>query len=358
MGGDTGKDQEVKIFLKSESKKASRFSDAIIVALITCVTTLLGLFLTRAGLVSQIETAQRAAINEIQAARDIAENQLSFELRAHIFAIAENAFSDSGSYENQASAVIQAYVLGGVDGALYVHAAFRSGATVHALERIYHLEDELNDGRGDAQINLSEVERALQDVPSVLFLESTLDENIYCQTMEGTGRTNIDAFSPGLRDLPMRMVAKRFTPGATEAGQIGEILELITNQQPDLIVAHLSTFELESDLVSERDNRYNILQEILSSASELVPSYDPSLIVYSRLRNGQREGEVDFPLREELMMSFPSDHAFFSTISMVGHDDDSDQDCFLIDPENTRRLREEVSLAISHQELYERSTSE
>lgn len=129
------------------------------------------------------------------------------------------------------------------------------------------------------------------------------------------------------------------------------LLDLIKNEQPELIVAHLSTFESE-----KKDRKIDILKEITQDIAKLDPSYFPSLILYSRLPRGKTKGELSFPSRDELLGEENSDISFFATIAMVG-DSDSDADCFLGNSENTQRLREQVNLAISHQNLYGRDFS-
>lgn len=238
---------------------------------------------------------------------------------------------------------MRARVLGGVAGALDVHTAFRNGATIRALEQI-----QLSESDPDEKAKIEEV---LDEIPKVLFLESRLDDNVYCKSLVNTGRTNIDAFSRGIRDLPIRMAARSFLPVDGETDETDGLLNLIKSEQPELIVAHLSTFESEN-----KDRKTAILKEIMQDTVDLDPNYFPSLILYSRLPPNETKGKLIFPSRGELLGKENSDISFFATIAMVG-DSDSDADCFLGKSENTLRLREQVDLAVSHQNLYGRDFS-
>lgn len=351
MGDGNEEPQETKIFVARDDRKSSKISDTIVAALIGAIVAGVGVYLQNKRSVSAEETSieriqaeKETALAAIESAREKVEAQLSFDIRSHILTFSGSVFSSSGTYEDQISAVMRAAVLGGVEGAIDVHTAFRNGATIRALEQIQSGGIETADN--------SKISLVLEEIPKVLFLDSRLDANIYCRSLEGTGRTNIDAFAPEIRTLPIRMAARSFGPGENENEEIQAILDLIKSAQPDLIVAHLSTFETDSG-----DNRVEILQDIFQAASAIAADYFPSIILYSRLPRGQTEGVIDFPSRASLLGNENSDRSFFATVALVG-DGQRDPDCFLDNSENTRRLRQQIDLALSHQDLYDRGFSD
>lgn len=287
MAKGEDKPQEAKIYLARDDRKSSKISDTIVATLIGGIVAGVGMYLQNNRAVSsdqitieQIQIERTSALDAIEAAKVQAETQLSFDIRAHILSFSEGVFSSSGTYEDQISAVMRAFVLNGVDGALDVHSAFRNGATIRALEQIH-----VGEIKPEERTSIAEV---LEGIPKVLFLESRLDGNIYCEDLEGTGRTNIDAFAPHVRDLPIRMAARSFGPGEDEDDQIDRILDMIRSERPDLIVAHLSTFETASG-----DNRETILQDMFQGSLDIEQDYFPSVILYLRLPPGQIEGNLN-----------------------------------------------------------------
>lgn len=359
MTDDVDQPQEARVYLARDDRKSSRMSDTIIAALIGGAvavtgmiiqdqqaneaeeTTLAGIEAERVNTLDIIESERKNVLAEIELARTEAESRLTFDIRSHILSFSEGPFAGSGTYEGQISAVMRAFELGELDGALSVHYAFRNGATIRALEQL-----QLRELSPTERTNINNV---LGAIPKVLFLESRLSSNIYCESLVGTGRTNIDAFAPEIRDLPIRMAARSFYPGDDEGDEIKAIAELVGSAQPDLIVAHLSTFESESD-----GNRIAILQKIIGDALQGASNYFPSIVLYSRLPRGQTEGVVNFPAREEFLTMDRVDKSFFATIPMVGHDE-IDSDCFLDASVNSMLLREQLILAMAHQSLYSRN---
>ena len=226
MGGEIDKPQEAKIYVARDERKSSRLSDTIIAALIGGAVAVAGMYYQNMQMaeaektaIEKIETEQRTALKAIESAKEQAETKLSFDIRSHILTFSQEAFSENGTYEHQVAAVMRAFTLGGIEGALDVHRSFSNGATIRALEQIL-----LADLKADQTMRIEDV---LAQVPKVLFLDSRLDANIYCEALVGTGRTNIDAFAPTIRNLPIRMVARSFFPGGDENDEIDEIKSLI-----------------------------------------------------------------------------------------------------------------------------------
>lgn len=358
MNGDLDEPQETRIYLARDHRKSSRVSDTIIAALIGGAVAVAGMVLqsrqvdeteetVRAEIASErktalerIETERKMALAEIELARDEAEARLTFDIRSHILSFSKGPFSSPENFDGQISAMMRAFELGGLDGALSIHFAFRNGATIRALEQIEH--------RDLSMTEKATIKDVLSAIPKVLFLESRLPSNIYCERLVGTGRTNIDAFAPEIRDLPIRMAARSFFPGHDAKDEIKDLEELVASARPDLIVAHLSTFETKAE-----GSRIEILQKIIGDASTSASKYLPSIILYSRFPPGQTEGIVDFPGREKFLFMDRTDQSFFATIAMVGHDE-GDPDCFLGASKNSLLLREQLVLAIAHKSLYSR----
>src|ERR1700741_264065 len=183
----------------------------------------------------------------------------------------QNLEAMQGSYEQSKATQKRIATIYGIETAVKFELPFRKGSTIRALEE---LEATSTNGSEEDRKKITDT---LSAVPLVLFVDSQLPGNIYCDDSEMISATNVDDIVELVKDFPVRI-----------AGQIGDrvgidqIADGVKRENPPLIVMHLGSFEglgRETDVVKTTTFLRKIVKDGL----------DGSVIVYSRKKDGLQD---------------------------------------------------------------------
>jgi hypothetical protein len=241
--------------------------------------------------------------------------------------ISFKSLASASTYEEKVLAIKFIAVHFGIAEAINFAEAAQNGATIRALQELHSaatVDDKML------------IELALINTKKTLFIDSSSGKNVYCTASQNTGRTNIDDIVVLVRDLPMKIAGVKFHPGdvAVEAASIKEIKNIIEEDRPDVIVAHLDAFEGIST-----GNQDDELKQILDLA--VKGKSDTQVVIYSR-----STPQILQTFRNTLD---PSSGTFIALLSL------KKMECFLSDSQNGKMIENAISAAIYARTLYRSS---
>jgi len=119
-----------------------------------------------------------------------------------------------GDFETQRSTIKVLASLYGVPTAVKVESSFRTAATIRGLQDLMPGLERDRDSqvvgskeRLATEADIERIKDSLEDLPRVLFVESGLESNIYCEDSKRVGATNADDIRELIKSEPIRINA-------------------------------------------------------------------------------------------------------------------------------------------------------
>jgi len=303
--------------------KLSKTRWTAIIGILAAIIALVGHWVPYTNATRGIDNATRGT--------DIGKNDLAIDVQR---LRSQNLHAMTVSYEQTKATLKRIATLYGIETAVRFELPFRTGATIRALEEIQ--ENLPNNSKTDHHLIAS----ALSDVPLVLFIDSRLPDNIFCDESIKISATNVDDIVELVKDLPVRIV-----------GQIGDrvgmdtIVQNVKKEKPTLVVMHMDAFEGLPDQGADVEKTSTFLRRLVADG------FQGSVIVYARKKTELkhfRKAFLDSKLIENLV-----------TVQLKSDSksrDAKDENCFGKDKVNGSRIVRAIRSAIRFEDLYTRGS--
>jgi len=270
-----------------------------------------------------------------------------------------------GDFETQRSTIKVLASLYGVPTAVKVESAFRTAATIRGLQDLTPgLERDLGSKVAGSpeklaiETDLARIKDSLKDLPRVLFVESGLESNIYCEQSKRVGATNADDIRELIKSEPIRINALMGDRPDTGPKWVAE--KIMTNKEYAgagvILVIHGSAFEgtPEYDLPTSPEAKNNQEKAGAFLAHLEQAGFKGKVVVYSR--GDSMVGLV----REELLKRSPKNESELDLrlvqLERSGSKSDPDGvkdiDCFKTGKPNGERIAWAIRSSLATDDFY------
>ncbi|MCF2872588.1 hypothetical protein L0664_16045 [Octadecabacter sp. G9-8] len=292
---------------------------------------------------SQFETSQGHLEAELEIVREQGNRELTIAEDRLLSQIVTSLQSTS-DYDAQRRAISLVAEISGIQRALEIEAFNRSGATIRALQQI--AQSVVEEGRPEHDPELAALNSVLDTAPKAIFIDSSHENNAYCDASAGNQRTNIDDIFPIVRHLPFQFFAERVSFNSFGSKEAEQLVERIVMHEPELIVLHHGAFD-GTDFLDSIGGEDLTISLFLAAVFE---EYSPSVIIYSRTSNFS-ESAPDW--YAELGSSSPYFEKLNAEVLAREEDRTNNRDCFSRQQPNGQRILASVERAIATMEAYQ-----